>query len=119
MKGVFKLNMERQTNFLGTYFNKNIVLHISNFAKVFSWIVGGIYSLQWLIQLLATVLQITRGFWSGMGVTDILINVFSLFEPPLRGIVYFVVLQGVAHALLLFMDMEDNTRRTARGVEHK
>jgi hypothetical protein len=34
----------------------------------------------------------------------------------LRGVVYFVVLQGVAQALLMFMDMEDNTRRVARRV---
>jgi hypothetical protein len=119
MKGVFKPHMENRTNFLGTYFNKNIILRISGFAKVFSWIVLGIYALQWLLQISATVIQITRGFWTGMGVTDVFLNIFSVFDPPLRGIVYFVVLQAVAEGLLLFMDIEDNSRRTARRLEIK
>jgi hypothetical protein len=42
-----------------------------------------------------------------------------LFEQPLRGVVYFVVLQGVAQALLMFMDIEDNTRRVSEGTKQK
>jgi hypothetical protein len=34
-------------------------------------------------------------------------------------VVYFVVLQGLAQGLLIFMDMEDNTRRAARNMEQK
>lgn len=111
--------MESRTNFLGTYYNKNTILRISGFANVFSWIVLGIYALQWLLQISASVLQITRGFWGGMGVTDIFLNILSIFDPPLRGIVYFVVLQAAAEVLLLFMDMEDNSRRSARANYHK
>jgi hypothetical protein len=111
--------MERIGIFLGTYFNKDAVLRISSVAKIFSWVVMGIYGLEWLVQVLSTLLQISRGFWTGMGVTDVLLNIISLFEQPLRGVVYFVVLQGAAQALLLFMDMEDNTRRAARGYEQK
>lgn len=111
--------MGRHINFLGTYFNKGTILRISNFAKVFSWVVVGIYGFEWLIQALATLMQISRGYWTGMGVTDILQNIIPLFEQPLRGVVYFVVLQGVAQALLLFMDIEDNSRRAARGVDQK
>jgi hypothetical protein len=110
--------MENPTNFLGTYFNKNSVLHISAYAKYFSWIVMGMYALQWLIQIAATVTQIFQGFWIGMGFTDILLNIFSLFDQPLRGVVYFIVLQAVAQSLLLFLDMEDNTRRTVRSIVH-
>jgi len=109
--------MERHINFLGTYFNKETVLRISEFAKVFSWIIVGIYGFEWMIQALATSMQISRGYWTGMGVTDILQNIIPLFEQPLRGVVYFVVLQGAAQALLLFMDIEDNTRRAARGID--
>jgi hypothetical protein len=32
----------------------------------------------------------------------------------LPGIVYFFALQAIAKALLILMDMEDNTRRAAR-----
>jgi magnesium-transporting ATPase (P-type) len=109
--------MEKHASFLGTYFNKDTVLRMSVFAKIFSWVVVGIYGVEWLVQVLATLLQISRGFWTGMGVTDVLQSILPLFEQPLRGVVYFVVLQTAAQALLLFMDMEDNTRRAARGID--
>ncbi len=102
---------EKDRRFLGTYFNKDIVLRIAAVARVLSWVCLGLYILQWLIQALTMVLQIARGFWVGMGFTDMAMSIVVLFEQPLRGIVYFVVLQGVAQALLMFMDMEENTRR--------
>jgi hypothetical protein len=111
--------MEKHASFLGTYFNKDTVLRMSVFANIFSWVVVGIYGVEWLVQVLATFLQISRGFWTGMGVTDVLQSILLLFEQPLRGVVYFVVLQTAAQALLLFMDMEDNTRRAARGIDQK
>jgi len=109
--------MEKRENFLGTYFSKDTVLRLASVAKVLSWVVVGVYALEWLVQALAMVLQITRGFWAGMGFTDVFQSILYQFEQPLRGVVYFVVLQGVAQALLMFMDMEDNTRRAAREIE--
>ncbi len=107
--------MERKDQgFLGTYFNKDVVLRIAAVARVLAWVVVGIYALQWLFQALATALQILRGFWVGMGFTDYANNIVFLFEQPLRGFVYFVVLQGLAQGLLMFMDIEENTRRAAR-----
>jgi hypothetical protein len=111
--------MEQRPNFLGTYFNKDTVLRVSVVAKIFSWVVMGIYGAQFLIQVMSTILQINRGFWTGMGVTDILLKNFSLFEQPLRGVVYFIVLQAAAQTILIFMDMEDNTRREVRGLDQK
>jgi hypothetical protein len=119
MKGECRLNTERRINFLGIYFNKDTALRLANMAKILSWVVVGIYAFEWLVQALAMVLQITRGFWTGMGYTDVVQNILSLFEQPLRGVVYFVVLQAVAQALLIFMDIEENTRRAARGIEQK
>ena len=109
----------RARGFLGTYFSKDTVLRIASAAKVFSWIVVGFYAVQWLIQIGNLFLQYTRGFWAGSGFTDIAQNIFWQFEQPLRGLVYFIVLQGVTQALLMFMDMEDNTRRAARNVNVK
>jgi hypothetical protein len=103
------------SEYLGTYFNKNIVLRLVSTARIFSWIVAVFYFLQWFLQVGTTLLQVSRGFWMGMGFTDIAQNILWLFEQPLRGLVYFAVLQGMAQALLMFMDMEDNTRRVARG----
>ena len=107
--------MERKSEgFLGTYFDKNIVMRVSSVAKILSWVVLGIYAIQWLFQAMTMVVQISRGFWMGMGFTDYANNLIFLFEQPLRGVVYFVVLQGIAQAMLMFMDIEDNTRRAAR-----
>ncbi len=111
------MNMEKRENFLGTYFSQDTVLRLTSVARILSWVVVGVYALEWLTQAVAMVLQITRGYWTGMGFTDVLQSILYLFEQPLRGVVYFVVLQGVAQALLMFMDMEDNTRRAAREVE--
>jgi hypothetical protein len=116
MKGVCGLKTERRGNFLGTYFNKDAILRLTSVAKILSWVVVGVYSLEWLVQAVAMFLQIARGFWNGMGYTDVAQNIIYLFEQPLRGVVYFVVLQGVAQALLMFMDIEDNTRRMALEI---
>jgi hypothetical protein len=119
LKGACSLNMEKHDTFLGTYFSKDTVLKLASASKIFSWVIAGFYILQWFLLVTTFILQFMRGFWNGMGFTDIAQNVFWLFEQPLRGVVYFVVLQGVAQALLLFMDMEDNTRRAARDGEKK
>jgi hypothetical protein len=110
--------MEKPDRYLGTYFNKDAVLKLASTARIFSWIVAGFYIVQWLLQIGTFFLQFARGFWTGMGFTDIVQNILWLCEQPLRGLVYFVVLQGVAHVVLMFMDIEDNTRRAARDVDH-
>jgi hypothetical protein len=106
---------DKQNNFFGTYFNKDTVVRLASVARVFAWIVGVFYLLQWAVQAGVYILQIVRGLWPGMGFTDYAQTILGLFEQPLRGLVYFIVLQGVAQALLMFMDIEDNTRRVARG----
>jgi hypothetical protein len=111
--------MEKPDHFLGTYFNKDATLKLASVAKIFSWIIAGFYVVQWLLQIGTFFLQFARGFWAGMGFTDIAQNILWQFEQPLRGLVYFVVLQGVSQVLLMFMDIEDNTRRAARDGAKK
>jgi hypothetical protein len=108
---------EKHSSYLGTYFSKETMLRLVSIAKIFSWVVIGIYAAQWFVQLVINILSIARGFWAGMGYTDIAMSFILLFEQTLRGGVYFIVLQAVAQVLLLFMDMEDNTRRAARNAE--
>jgi len=110
---------EQRSGYLGTYFDKNIVLRLAAIAKVFSWVVVGVYAAQWFVQLMSDILSIARGYWIGMGYTDYALNFILLFEPPLRGVVYFIVLQAMAQVMLVFMDMEDNTRRAAREAIQK
>ena len=97
-------------HFWGTFFNHDAVLLITKVAKLFAWIIISFYTLQWFLQVGIFVTQVGRGFWMGLGFTDIAQNLFWLLEQPLRGLVYFVVLQGVAQVLLMSMDIENNTR---------
>ena len=110
---MFFLNMENRGKFLGLYFDSTAVLRLAQCSKILGWVVVGVYAIQWLVQALAMINQVSRGFWTGMGFTDISQNILFLFEQPLRGVVYYVVLQGVAQGLMMFMDIEDNTRRAA------
>ena len=97
-------------HFWGTFFNRDAVLLITKVAKLFAWIIISFYTLQWFLQVGVFFSQVGRGFWIGLGFTDIAQNFFWLLEQPLRGLVYFVVLQGVAQVLLMSMDIENNTR---------
>ncbi len=113
------MNQEKRLNFFGKYFNIDTVFRLITVTKILSWVVIAVYSAQWVVQVLAMMLQITRGFWTGMGITDIIQNILILFEQPLRGVVYFVVLQGVAQVLLIFLDTEENTARSARDFNRQ
>ncbi|MFH2102628.1 MAG: hypothetical protein ABIJ39_04645 [Chloroflexota bacterium] len=106
---------EPRSGFAGTYFNPSTVLRLSQAARILAWVILVIHLLQWLLSVLIAILQVLRGFWAGMGLTDIGLSILYLFQDPLRGLVYFMVLLAVAQLLLIFLDIEDNTRRAARG----
>ena len=105
---------DRHTGFTGTYFNASAVLRLSLAAKVLAWVVLVVHLSQLLSSLGVSFLQILRGFWEGVGLSQAVQNILYLFNQPLQGIFYFVVLLGVSHLLLMFLDIEDNTRRAAR-----
>jgi hypothetical protein len=111
--------MDNHKYFPGTYFSKDKVLRLAGMARLFSWIIAGFYTCQWLFQIGSFIIQITRGFWSGIGFSDVAQNILWLFEQPLRGLVYFFILNCVAQGLYIFLDMEDNLRRAARNVDKK
>ncbi len=110
---------KEQSRFLGTYFDQDSVLKLASLSRIFAWVVLVIYTLAWIAAIGVSVLQILRGFWAGMGFTDYVQNILLLLEQPLRGVVYFIVLQAVAEVLLIYLDMEDNTRRAARNTGEK
>jgi hypothetical protein len=107
-------NKGRVTDFLGTYFDRSVVMRIVRGAEIASWVVLVVYALQLLVSVTTFVLSYTRGFMQGLGFTDMFQQVLYVLEQPFRGIVYFIGLQAVAKILLMFMDIEDNTRRAAR-----
>lgn len=105
---------DEKRTFLGTYFDRSIVIRIARWAEISSWIVAGVYTLDLIVAVGVFVLSTMRGFLAGMGFTDYVQNILFVIERPFRGIAYFFALQAIGKALLILMDMEDNIRRLAR-----
>ena len=107
-------NQEKGSRFMGTYFDRSVTIRVSRWAEISSWVVAGVYALDLLVALGVFGLSNLRGFWVGMGFSDYVQNILFIIERPFRGIAYFFALQAIGKALLILMDMEDNTRRAAR-----
>jgi hypothetical protein len=108
---------EKQAGFLGTYFDRDGVLRLSRWADVAAWVVLTIYVLAWLSSFLIFLGQYFTGMYFDKGATFLsVINLFSnQLQPLVPATFYFLGLQAVSKALLIFLDMEDNTRRAARN----
>ena len=108
---------ESKTNFAGTYFDRDKVMQISRIAGIFAWITLGVFVATSLISFSQFLIQYITGIYyqKGMSIFDVL----GFFTPYLiqlmPGLLYFAGLKFVQHALLILMDMEDNTRRAARN----
>jgi len=107
---------EKQAGFLGTYFDRDGVMRLSRWADVAAWIVLTVYLLTWLVAILMFFAQYYNGMYIEKGAT--FLTIFNMFIPylqqPLPGLFYFFGLQAMSKGLLIFLDMEDNTRRAAR-----
>lgn len=104
-----------KTNFAGTYFDKDTVLRLTHLLKIASWIVAGIYIYQLILNLGIFILQLIRGLVYIGGPTDFMLQLGWQIQPSLAGLIFFVALQAIAQGLLILLDIEDNTRRAARG----
>jgi len=107
-------NQENSSGFMGTYFDSSVVMQIVRVAEISSWVVLVVYGLQLLLSAGVFVLSYVRGMMQWAGFTDILQQILFVLEQPFRGVVYFIGLQAIAKILLMFMDIEANTRRAAR-----
>ena len=105
-----------QTGFLGTYFDRDGVLRLARWADVMAWIILTIYILWWLSSFLMFFGQYLNAMFVDKGGTFLsVVSTFaSQLQQPLPGVFYFFGLQGISKGLLMFLDMEDNTRRAAR-----
>ena len=108
---------EKQDNFFGAYVDRDVVLRLSRWADGIAWVILTIYALTWLFSVLLFASQYFNGLYFAKG-SESFLATFSLFTPylqqPLPGLFYFFGLQGISKGLLIFLDMEDNTRRAAR-----
>lgn len=103
-----------KTNFAGTYYDRDLVFRISRWLRIASWVVAGGYIFQFLLSTGIFLLQIVRQLIYIGGPTELAQQIYWLVQPTFAGIIFFVVLQALSQALLLLMDIEDNTRRAAR-----
>ena len=108
------MSESKNEKFFGTYFDRDAIVKVSRWADILSWIVVAVYAVDLFFALGVFILQFTRGFWAGIGFTDIATNVLIIIERPFRGVVYFIALQGIGKTLLILLDLEENTRRAAR-----
>ena len=103
-----------KTNFAGTYFDRNSILRLERLANIFAWASLIYYVAQVIVSLGPFILQVTRGFIALPGFTDLAQQMIWFLQPALPGLWNFIGLQAVGKILLIFMDIEDNTRRIAR-----
>ena len=104
------MKTSKRETFFGTFYNKNTIIRISKIAELFAWVILIFYATQFIFQMGMLFSQVARGFWIGLSFIDVAQNILWLLEQPLRGLVYFVVLLGVAQIILMIMDIENNTR---------
>lgn len=110
-------NDKPRNKFAGVYFDRDSVLRLARLADIFAWVALIYYAGQVAVSLTVFVLQIMRGLLILPGLTDYAQQFLWTLHPALPGLWNFIGLQAVGKALLIFMDMEDNTRRAAsRGL---
>jgi hypothetical protein len=105
---------KQKTNFAGTYFDRDSVLRLARWAEVSAWIILIYHVVQALLPLGVFLLQVSRGLVLLPGFTDWAQQIAWMLQPIVPGLLYFIGIQAIGKALLIFMDVEDNTRRAAR-----
>jgi hypothetical protein len=105
---------KQKTNFAGTYFDRDAVLQSARWAEIAAWAILVYHAAQTVLALGIFFLQISRGLVAPYGLTDWIQQIVWMLQPMVPGLLYFVGVQAIGKALLIFMDVEDNTRRAAR-----
>ncbi|MFO7585835.1 MAG: hypothetical protein R6W69_14000 [Anaerolineales bacterium] len=98
-----------KTPFLGTYFERDAVLRWARWTRILGWAIFAVYAIQYLYETGMTLFNSFRGGYP----LDWFYLVFNMGK-PFQGAMILVVLHLLAFALLILLDIEDNTRRAAR-----
>ena len=107
---------ENRTGFLGTYFNRDAALRLARWADILAWVLLAMYAYTTLVstgQFLSLLLSGAVSY-TGTSVFDRLSIPTMQISQLVPGLVYFVMLKIAQQVLLILLDVEDNTRRTAR-----
>ena len=100
---------KESTPFFGTYFNRDSVLRLELWTRILGWIIFAVYVLQ-------------AGYDAGMNIYNSRIGGYPLdwyfflmtLTRPLQGALLAALLFLAGKAVLILMDIEENTRRAAR-----
>ena len=107
---------KEKTGFLATYFDRDATLRFARFAGILAWVLLAFY-------VYSTVVSIGQFWWAvtyggssyeGVNIFDRLIVPTMQISQLSPGLVYFTMLKTAQHALLILLDVEDNSRRAAR-----
>lgn len=108
---------EKRERFYATFFDKDTVLKLSRWAGIFAWVALIVYLFTTGLNFFQFMQQFATGvfYQKGMSIVDLV----SFFNPYLLqflpGVVYFFGLKFVENTLLILMDIEESTRRSARN----
>jgi hypothetical protein len=108
---------QNKTNFAGVYFDRDVVIRLARWAGILSWVILALYlfSLLFSIGLFFAQYQFGLVAEKGMTFANLAVNlVMPYLLQAAPGVFYFFGLQAVSKALLILLDVEDNTRRAAR-----
>ena len=107
---------EKRTRFLGTYFDRDGSLRVARWANFLAWVILAMYAYTTFVSIGQQVHLLASGAISYEGLT-----IFDRMSIPtlqisqlIPGLVYFVTLKVAQQALLILLDVEDNSRRAAR-----
>ena len=106
---------KEKTNFAATYFERDAILRLARLADIAAWVSLAYFLGQAAMSVLVFILQSIRGLVMLGGPTDYAQQFIWLFQPIIPGALYFIGIQSIGKALLIFMDIEDNLRRMARN----
>jgi hypothetical protein len=95
--------------FLGTYFDRDSVLRLERWTRILGWAIFAIYILQYLYDMWMSLYNnLVNGYPA-----DWFYLLFNIGR-PFQGLMLLAVLHILAQALLILLDIEQNTRRAAR-----
>lgn len=107
---------EAPRKFFGAYFDRDVVGRVAYWANISSWVVLVVHLAAWLVSIFQFSVQFASGLFYNKGMT--MFDTVSIFIPyllqPLPALLYFFGLQAISHLLLIFLDIEENTRRMNR-----
>jgi hypothetical protein len=107
---------ENRTGFLGTYFDRDVSLRVARLAGILAWVLLVLYVYTTLISIGQYWLLVASGAasYEGASIFDRLSIPTMQLSQLTPGLVYFILLKVAQQALLILLDVEDNSRRAAR-----